>query len=191
MPSPPSRSNYHLPRREVEDTKLILHLLLLHLQLRQLNKITSCRKSPFLICCMLDSGCLNLGWSSWIAHGDKMVASIPIEVSFINLKFANFFKSNQQIDYNFPCVCTVIYHRWRHSVWRTKSTTRDVKVAWMLFFTHCDVFCDILQYTHTQKCYLFVSYNKNSNGLLKDFAGMKKEKQVRWRGFDVICVCVL
>ena len=27
-----------------------------------------------------------------------------------------------------------------------------------------------------------------SNGLLKDFGGMKKEKQVRWRGFDAICV---
>ena len=27
----------------------------------------------------------------------------------------------------------------------------------------------------------FILYNKNSNGLLKDFRGMKKEKQVRWR----------
>ena len=30
-----------------------------------------------------------------------------------------------------------------------------------------------------------------SNGLLKGFWGMKKEKQVRSRGFDTICVCVL
>ena len=28
-------------------------------------------------------------------------------------------------------------------------------------------------------CYLFVLYNKNSNGLLKDFWGMKKEKQIK------------
>ena len=43
-----------------------------------------------------------------------------------------------------------------------------------------DVFCDLLQYTHTEKCYLFVLYNKNSNGLLAEgFWGMKKEKQVR------------
>ena len=55
-----SHSNYHLPRREVEDTKLILHLPLLHLELRQLNKITSFRKSPFSICRKLDSGCRNL-----------------------------------------------------------------------------------------------------------------------------------
>ena len=34
---------------------------------------------------------------------------------------------------------------------------------------------------HTGKCNLFVLYNKNSNGLLKDFGGMKKEKQVCWR----------
>ena len=41
--------------------------------------------------------------------------------------------------------------------------------------------------THTRKkCYLFVLYNKNSNGLLKDFWGMKNEKQVRWRH---LCVC--
>ena len=37
----------------------------------------------------------------------------------------------------------------------------------------------LLQYTHTENSYLFVLYNKNSNGLLKDFRGMKKEKQVR------------
>ena len=30
------------------------------------------------------------------------------------------------------------------------------------------------------KCNLFVLYDKNSNGLLKDLGGMKKEKQVRW-----------
>ena len=34
---------------------------------------------------------------------------------------------------------------------------------------------DLLQYTHTEKCNLFVLYNTNSNGLLKDFRGMKKE----------------
>ena len=36
-------------------------------------------------------------------------------------------------------------------------------------------------HTHTEKYYLFVSYNKNSDGLLKDFRGMKKEDQVCWR----------
>ena len=51
--------------------------------------------------------------------------------------------------------------------------------------------------THTEKCYLFVLYNKNSNGLLKDFVGMKKEKQVCWRDLTWIwrhhdlCVCPL
>ena len=69
-------------------------------------------------------------------------------------------------------------------------------MAWPLFFTRCDVFCDLLQYTHTEKCYLFVLYNKNSNGLLKDFGGgMRKEKEVRWRDMAWIwrhlCVCPL
>ena len=68
---------------------------------------------------------------------------------------------------------------------------RRSRVAWQLFFTRCDVFCDLLQYIHSEKCYLFVLYN----GLLKDFLGMKKEKQVRWRDMAWIwrhlCVCPL
>ena len=63
-----------------------------------------------------------------------------------------------------------------------------------VLFTRCDVFCDLLQYTHTEKCCLFVLYNKNqmvlynkkSNGLLNDFWGMKKEKQVCWRNLTWI-----
>ena len=64
----------------------------------------------------------------------------------------------------------------------------------MLFFTRCDdVFCDILQYTHTEKCNLIVLYNKNSNDLFKRFGGMKKNESADmiWRGFDAICVCPL
>ena len=61
-----------------------------------------------------------------------------------------------------------------------------------LFFTRCDVFCDLLQYTHMEKCNLFILYNKNSNCLLKDFGGMKK---VCWRDLTWIwrhlCVCPL
>ena len=47
-----------------------------------------------------------------------------------------------------------------------------------VFFTRCDVFCDLLQYTHTQKnvIYLFYTMYKNSKGSLKDLGGMKKRK---------------
>ena len=72
----------------------------------------------------------------------------------------------------FRVTCTVIVHRWRHTTQRVKN----IKYI-LLFFTCCDVFCDLLQYT----CNLFVLYNKNSNGLLKDLAGMIKEKKVCWR----------
>ena len=65
---------------------------------------------------------------------------------------------------------------------------RQNRVAQPLFFTRCDVFCDLLQYTCTEKCYLFVLYNKN--GLSKDFESMKKEKQVCWRDLTT-SVCVL
>ena len=75
---------------------------------------------------------------------------------------------------HFPvCVCTVIDHRWRYSLERTKKyDTRQSRVAALLFITRCDVFSDLLQYTHMEKCNLFVLYNKNSNGLLKDFGGI-------------------
>ena len=49
--------------------------------------------------------------------------------------------------------------------------------AVVLIQIHCDIFCDILQYTRMEKCNLFVSYNKNSD-FLKEFQDMKKEKQV-------------
>ena len=63
---------------------------------------------------------------------------------------------------------------------KNKKVRHEMKssgVTVVAFFTRCDIFCDLLRYTHMEKCYLFVLYNKNSNGLLKDL-GMKKEKQV-------------
>ena len=51
---------------------------------------------------------------------------------------------------------------------RSQKTSQRVKnnshatrlrlVSYFLFFTRCDVICDLLQYTHTEKCYLFVNY---------------------------------
>ena len=82
---------------------------------------------------------------------------------------------------NFPyCMCNVIDHRWRHKEQKKYDTGRS-RVAWLLFFTRfCDVtfsVSDLLQYTCTEKCNLFVLYNKNSKGLLKDFWGMKKKNK--------------
>ena len=51
----------------------------------------------------------------------------------------------QQIDYIFLCV-------YCNRSQKTSSRT-------FLFFTRCDIFCDLLQYTHTEKCYLFVNYS--------------------------------
>ena len=35
--------------------------------------------------------------------------------------FSQLYYNIKQIDFIFLCFCTVIDHRWRHSVWRTKS----------------------------------------------------------------------
>ena len=60
-----------------------------------------------------------------------------------------------------------------------KSTTRD-EVEWRDCCSLHAVTSSVIYYsTHARKkCNLFVLYNKNSNGLLKGFRGMKKEKQV-------------
>ena len=61
-----------------------------------------------------------------------------------------------------------------------KVQHRPKSSEWLLFFTSCDIFCDLLQYTHTGKCKLFVLYNKNSNGLFKDIGHEKKTSLLRW-----------
>ena len=64
----------------------------------------------------------------------------------------------KQIDYIIPCVCTVINRRRRHSVYRTTITPLDF-VSCRIFCSLravIDVICYLLQYTHKEKCNLFV-----------------------------------
>ena len=61
--------------------------------------------------------------------------------------FCQLYYNIKQIDFIFLCFCTVIDHRWRHSVWRTKSHALDCVscrarpdlVRTFLFFTRYDV----------------------------------------------------
>ena len=55
----------------------------------------------------------------------------------------------KQIDYIFPCVCTVIDHRRRHSVKRTVTPLDFVSCRTFLFFTRCGVICDLANYYST------------------------------------------
>ena len=59
---------------------------------------------------------------------------------------------------------------------QTKSSSGLTVVLYTLWRLY-----DQLQNTRTGKCNLFVLYNRNLNGLLKDLGDMEKEKQVRWR----------
>ena len=82
--------------------------------------------------------------------------------------FCQLYYNIKQIDFIFLCFCTVIDHRWRHSVWRTKSHALDcVSCLLFLFFTHYDVICDLLQYRRTQKWNLFVKSQFRVNARLK------------------------
>ena len=57
-------------------------------------------------------------------------------------------------------MCAVIGHRRRHSVWKRVTPLDFVSCRTFFCCLHCDVICDLLQYTHThtKKCYLFVIY---------------------------------
>jgi len=56
-----------------------------------------------------------------------------------------------------PCMCPVIYHRWRQNVFKTKKSVTDV-------LTTCPyVLCDLLLDRCTATWNLFVLYNKELN----------------------------
>ena len=57
----------------------------------------------------------------------------------------------KQIDYIFPCVYCNRSQKTSQRVKNNSHATRS-----FLFFTRCDVICDLLQYTHTEKCNIFV-----------------------------------
>ena len=46
--------------------------------------------------------------------------------------FCQLYYNIKQIDFIFLCFCTVIDHRWRHSVWRTKSHALDILIFYFL-----------------------------------------------------------
>ena len=87
-------------------------------------------------------------------------------------------------------MCTVIDHR-RHSVdKRVRHETKSSGVT--VLYTLWRLLWSITVHAHTEKYSLFVLYNKNSSGLLKDFGEHEKRKTSLltwiWRH---LCVCPL
>ena len=56
--------------------------------------------------------------------------------------------------YIFPCVYCNRSEKTSQCVKNSNHATRLRLVSYFLFFTRCDVICDLLQYTHMGKCYL-------------------------------------
>ena len=74
------------------------------------------------------------------------------------------------------------------SVWSRRHTPLADNIYWnscilnVLVFaagavTSSVVYYNLWEYTRKEKCYLFVFYNKNSNGLLNDFGAWKKKNK--------------
>ena len=75
-------------------------------------------------------------------------------------------------------------------------TVMDHRVAWLLFFTRCDVFCDLLQYTHTRENVIYSFYTIKIQMVYWRILGHEKRKTspLTWYGVDLtpsVCVCPL
>ena len=106
-----------------------------------------------------------------IHHTELIPTPFPHTLKNPSINHLNFYCIKQR-DYTFSCVCTVIDHRRYHSMYRTTAVTYATQlcliVSYFLFFTRCNIFCDLLQYTH-RKCNLFVrvqnSHHKQSSNI--------------------------
>ena len=81
-------------------------------------------------------------------------------------------------------VCSVIDHRWRQNMVRTKKwhTRRQLSVS-LMFLPHSDVFCDLLLNRRTATWNLFVLYNKQANYHRKSFFISKSFNMTRKPAF--------
>ena len=60
--------------------------------------------------------------------------------------FCQLYYNIKQIDFIFLCFCTVIDHRWRHGVWRTKSHALDC-VSCVLFCSSHAMTSSVIYYS--------------------------------------------
>ena len=84
--------------------------------------------------------------------------------NFFNKPFEFLLYKLKQIDYIFPRVC-VYCNRWQKTSQGAKNNSHASRlrlVSYFIFFTHCDVICDLLQYTRTENViYLLNSIIRN------------------------------
>ena len=74
--------------------------------------------------------------------------------------FCQLYYNIKQIDFIFLCFCTVIDHRWRHSVWRTKSHALDC-VSCVLFCSSHAMTSSVIYYStdaRKNEIYLLIRY---------------------------------
>ena len=101
------------------------------------------------------------------------------------------FWDRNEIDYIFPCGCTVIDHKMTSQrIKNKKYDMRRSRVAWLLFFTRYDI---IYHSTHAWKNVIYFFFTNKFKWFIKELAGRlghvknkNKSADVIWRGFDVI-----
>ena len=112
-----------------------------------------------------------------------ILTSVTCEKSLVSRMWRSIL-DNKYILFFRPCTDDVA--AWKEQ----KARDETSQVAWLLFFSRCDGFCDLLQYIRTGKflsnlIYLFHAL-KTQMVYCKDLRGMKKENQVWWCDFPWI-----
>ena len=74
--------------------------------------------------------------------------------------FCQLYYNIKQIDFIFLCFCTVIDHRWRHSVWRTKSHALDCFSCVLFCFSHAMTSSVIYYSTDARKNEIYLLITK-------------------------------
>ena len=106
-----------------------------------------------------------IGCWPWSIKGHTQMASNPRRITSAD------FYCIKQIDNIFPCMCTVIDHRRRHSVQRTTVTTLDCVSCCTFCSLHAVTTFVIYYSIHTRKnvIYLFIILRSTAN-----FPGVSK-----------------
>ena len=151
--------------------------------------------------------CIFTGWWPWSIKGHTQMASNPRQITSVDLFFIfhaikSFNKpvefllyKTKQITFS-VCVYCNKSQKTSQRVMNDSHDTRLRLVAYLLFFIRCDVICDPLQYTRTEKCNLCFKYIRRLRCWIVELISANKlilhvRRSMVWRNvISTICLNV-
>ena len=87
---------------------------------------------------------------------ERTCFSFYMAPKFLNKPFALLFYKRNNLHFSLRVHC----NRSKKTSQSAKYNSHATRVVYFLYFTRCDVICDLLQYTRTEKCNVFVNTAK-------------------------------